>query len=194
MVKITKEIVEKLIKNQFPQWGDLEIKEVEKSGHDNRTFHLGSEMNIRFPSDKCYVSQVEKELEWLPKLKEYLNLKISEPIAKGNPGEGYPWSWSINKWITGDTVSYDNIRELKEFAIDLAEFLKELQWADCTNGPIAGEHNFFRGGLLEVYDNETKEALNNLKDELEVDKLYEIWKGKRRCMGSWRYCSRKSIM
>ncbi len=59
-------VVENLIKSQFPQWSNLQIKPVAKSGHDNRTFHLGDKMTIRLPSAECYVPQVEKEFKWLP--------------------------------------------------------------------------------------------------------------------------------
>lgn len=44
MKEITAELVKKLIDTQFPQWSSLEIRPVEKGGNDNRTFHLGEEM------------------------------------------------------------------------------------------------------------------------------------------------------
>ena len=34
------DIVRKLIHEQFPQYDELKIQPVQKSGHDNRTFHL----------------------------------------------------------------------------------------------------------------------------------------------------------
>lgn len=175
MVEINNELVSKLIKTQFPKWADLPIYSVEKSGHDNRTFHLGNEMTVRLPSRKEYAPQVEKELMWLPKLGQHLSLPISSPIASGKPAENYPFPWSINKWIEGDTVTYDNVKDLNQFAVDLAKFLKEFQEIDATNGPIAGEHNFFRGGSLNVYNEETQNALINLKDIFEVEKLSKIW-------------------
>lgn len=175
MIEINSGLVGKLIKSQFPQWGDLPICSVEKSGHDNRTFHLGNEMTVRLPSGKAYEPQVEKELLWLPKLKPYLSFAISSPIAKGNPSEDYPFHWSVNKWIDGDTASYDNVKDLNQFARDLAKFLKELQAIDATNGPLAGEHNFFRGASLSVYNEEIQRALINLKDIFQTDKLSEIW-------------------
>lgn len=61
MIKINKELVQKLIKDQFLEYASLLICQVEKSGHDNRTFHLGDKMTIRLPSGKDYISQAEKE-------------------------------------------------------------------------------------------------------------------------------------
>ena len=39
---VTAELVQNLIAEQFPQWKDLPVRPVEKSGHDNRIFHLGT--------------------------------------------------------------------------------------------------------------------------------------------------------
>ena len=50
MIEINKKLVQNLINEQFPQWKDLVIEPVAKSGHDNRTFHLGSKMTVRLPS------------------------------------------------------------------------------------------------------------------------------------------------
>ena len=36
---ITVEMVRKLVREQFPQWQQLDIFPVVKSGFDNRTFH-----------------------------------------------------------------------------------------------------------------------------------------------------------
>lgn len=44
---ITTELVKRLIEEQFPQWKDLEVRPVARSGHDNRTFHLGNTMAVR---------------------------------------------------------------------------------------------------------------------------------------------------
>ena len=163
MIEINKKLVQNLINEQFPQWKDLVIEPVAKSGHDNRTFHLGSKMTVRLPSGKGYAAQVEKELTWLPYLQKNLTMTISSPIAKGYPSCGYPFSWSINKYIEGDTLTKQNINNLNEFADDLAKFLKEFQKIDTTNGPQA------------VYHNETIEALENLKTVLPTELLLKIW-------------------
>ncbi|PRT31804.1 aminoglycoside phosphotransferase family protein [Bacillus wiedmannii] len=148
MNQIPTALVKRLIEEQFPEWAHLEVRPVKFSGHDNRTFHLGDEMSVRLPSDAAYAPQVEKENKWLPILSKELSLLISTPVAKGNPSESYPWPWSINKWIEGETVTKQNIRDLNEFAADLGAFLVELQSIDASNGPIAGAHNFYRGGLI----------------------------------------------
>lgn len=168
-------LVEKLIKSQFPQWSHLPVYPVREGGNDNRTFHLGTEMSIRLPSAERYAPQVEKENLWLPILKKYLQLPISFPMAKGEPGEGYPWSWSVNRWIQGDTAARDNIQDMNKFARDVARFLKELQSMQISDGPVAGTHNFYRGGSLYIYDKETITAIRNTQKTFDEEMVSQIW-------------------
>ncbi|PGT19421.1 aminoglycoside phosphotransferase family protein [Bacillus cereus] len=175
MHPINVSLVEKLIQEQFSEWAHLEVKSVKLSGHDNRTFHLGDQMSVRLPSDVAYAPQVEKENKWLPLLSKELSLPISSPIAKGNPCEEYPWPWSINKWIEGETVTKENVRDLNEFAADLGSFLVALQSIDASDGPIAGAHNFYRGGLISVYDKEARDAIENNKDVFDETVLKHLW-------------------
>lgn len=176
MIEINTSLIKNLIKEQFPKWADLEIKPVAKSGHDNRTFHLGKTMTVRLPSAKGYASQVEKEITWLPYLQKYLDMPISSPIEKGVAGCGYPYSWSVNKYIKGETLTKQNVDSLEQLALDLAEFLSKLQAIDATKGPQAGIHNYYRGGNLSFYHDETIAALDKLKDILPTAELYTIWK------------------
>jgi aminoglycoside phosphotransferase (APT) family kinase protein len=168
-------LVSQLIASQFPQWTHLPIKPVELSGWDNRTFHLGFEMSVRLPSAEGYVAQVEKEHRWLPRLAPLLPLPIPVPLAKGIPGNDYPWPWSVYRWLEGENATLERIMDLPEFAISLAEFLLALQRIDATDGPSAGAHNFFRGGLLTTYGAETRETIQELAGEVEADFATAIW-------------------
>lgn len=175
MIVIDAELVSKLIKDQFPEWSKLPVTAVSKNGHDNRIFHLGSDMTVRLPVDEAHAPQVEKEILWLPKLKPHISLTIHSPLAKGKPSKDYPWYWSINKWIRGETVNHNNISNIKKFASDLANFLKELHAINTFGGPLSGKHNFYRGASLIVYDQETKKALKNLETLVNSEKLIKIW-------------------
>lgn len=175
IVAITTELVRRLIDRQFPQWKELTIRPVEKSGHDNRTYRLGNEMTVRLPSHEHYASAVAKELTWLPVFQPSLSLPIPAPVAKGEPTDEYPLPWAVNRWIDGDTVTHGNIRDLGEFAEDLAGFLKELQAIDASRGVPAGIQNFHRGGNLAVYDDDTRAVIEKLSGEYDPKLLTEIW-------------------
>jgi aminoglycoside phosphotransferase (APT) family kinase protein len=132
---ISVELVEALIAEQFPQWAGLAIRPVAQSGWDNKTFHLGDEMLVRMPSNATYVGAIDKEHRWLPELAPQLPLPIPVPLARGRPGQGYPWPWSIYGWIEG-TPTNAAIADMTQYALDLAAFLKALQAADASGGPL----------------------------------------------------------
>ena len=164
-----------MVATQFPQWADLPVRSVASGGWDNRTFHLGGHMIVRLPSASDYAPQVEKENLWLPRLAPLLPLPIPTPLAIGNSAGGYPWRWSVYRWIEGETVAPDRIGDLSEFARSLAQFLIALQRIDPTDGPLPGAHNFHRGGSLRTYDGETRQAIVALTDRLDVAAASEVW-------------------
>lgn len=174
-MEVTVDIVQRLIEEQFSQWKDLKICPVEKSGHDNYTFHLGDNMVIRLPSGKDYATQVSKENTWLPFLQKQLDYPISNPLSVGKPTSYFPFPWSINQWIEGETLLECKEIDKMVFARDLAIALRKLQSVECVSGPKAGIHNFYRGGDLKVYNLEVLQALEELKNCLPTDKLLEVW-------------------
>lgn len=173
--QIDDKLVRRLIATQFPKWKDLLIQPVANQGWDNRTFHLGENMLVRMPSALDYTKQVEKESLWLPKLVPLLPLKIPLPLVIGTPGENYPWKWAINAFLPGETATNASIADLCDFATSLAQFLVALRRIDPLDGPLAGPHSFYRGGLLAIYDAETRQALDILKDKIDVNTATEVW-------------------
>lgn len=168
-------LVKVLIATQFSQWKDLPIQAVASSGWDNKTFHLGRDMLVRLPSSREYEDQVEKEQRWLSKLSPFLPLPIPEPLAVGQPGTGYPFKWSVYRWIEGDTAASGKITDLCELATRLAQFLLALQRIDSTDGPPYGSHSFYRGGPLKIYDEEVRQALAIVRDKIDTEIATVIW-------------------
>src|SRR4051794_17782477 len=154
-------LVRRLINTQFPSWANHPIRPCEPGGWDNRTFRLGDHMTVRLPSAERYVLQVEKEHRWLPNLAPLLPFPIPVPLALGAPDGDYPWSWSIYRWLNGETASRERVADLPRFAVELAQFLSALQRIDVTGGPPPGPHNFYRGGPLATYDQETRAAIES---------------------------------
>jgi len=175
MTEIDATLVKRLIRAQFPEWAELPVAPVENGGWDNRTFRLGDGMSVRLPSALPYVAQVEKEHRWLPVLRPHLALPIPVPLGLGAPGAGYPWPWSIYGWLDGEPAHADRIHDLGRFAVDLAQFLVAPRGIDARDGPIAGTHNFHRGGSLTVYDTETRWSIGMLANEIDVAAVTEVW-------------------
>lgn len=122
-----------------------------------------------------YSLQVEKEQRWLPILAPHLPLSIPVPLAMGKPTADYPWHWSIYRWLEGEAAANAYITDLVEFARSLAQFLSALQGIDATGGPEPGPHSFYRGGMLSIYDIETRKAIITLKDTIDVMAATEVW-------------------
>lgn len=165
-MEIDANLVRRLLKAQFPQWCDLPLRPAPLSGWDNRTFRLGERMAVRLPSAQAYASQVEKEQRWLPVLARGLPFAVPSPLAMGQPGEGYPWHWSVYNWLEGSSARASHIADRRRFATKLAEFLRALQQIDTTGGPPPGAHNCYRGGPLDRYDAETRSAVAALGEQI----------------------------
>jgi aminoglycoside phosphotransferase (APT) family kinase protein len=174
-VEIDTSLVRRLIAAQFPAWAHLPIRPVELGGWDNRTFHLGEDMTARLPSAEAYAAQVDKEHRWLPRLAPSLPLPIPVPLAKGNPGDGYPWHWSIYRWLEGEVATIDRVADMREFAATLAHFLTCLQRIDPSGGPVPGPHNFYRGGPLATHDAETRRVIAALSGAIDGTTATAAW-------------------
>ena len=163
---IDEDLVRSLVASQFPEYTHLPVAQVLPGGNDNRTFRLGDELSARLPSAEGYVAGVAKEQRWLPYLAPHLPLPIPNPVGQGRPELGFPWPWTINRWMPGADALTARGLDKARFATDVGRFLAALQRVDATEGPLAGEHSFFRGASLMHYDEETRSCLGLLADDL----------------------------
>jgi aminoglycoside phosphotransferase (APT) family kinase protein len=144
-VHIDAALVRQLVAAQFPQWADLPVAPVEISGVDNATYRLGEEMSVRLPRYPRWVGQVEREQRWLPRLAPQLPLPIPVPLATGAPADGYPFPWSVYRWLEGERATPEGLVDLQRAATDLAGFIAALQRIDPVGGPPPEWSNGFRG-------------------------------------------------
>ena len=172
---ITSELVSELVAVQFPAWRSLPVQPVDLNGWDNVTFRLGETLSVRLPSADAYAAQVEKEHRWLPVLAPQLPLPIPQPVAKGEPGCGFPRPWSVYRWLDGEPATSERVTDQVTFASDLAAFLRALYQVDSTGGPPAGLHSFHRGGPLTAYDQETHSAIADAGDRIDAPGAAAVW-------------------
>lgn len=168
-------LARRLVDNQFPEWSELPIGGVELDGWDNRTFRLGDALTVRLPSGDPYAEQVEKEQRWLPVLAPELPLPIPTPVARGEPDAGYPYAWSVYRWLDGAPAATARVADEQDFATTLAQFLVALERIDATDGPEPGRHNFFRGAPLATYAAETVSAIEALGAEIPRAAVERVW-------------------
>src|SRR5258708_10980104 len=172
---IDETLVRALVSDQFAKWAHLPIRRVARGGWDNRSFQLGDDMVVRLPSAAPFAAQVEKEQRWLPVLASSLSYPIPTPLGLGTPARGYPWKWSIYRWLGGENVEPTSVADSTAFATDVAAFLAELHRIEATEGPQPGPHNFYRGGTLSTYDAEVRESIGRLESQIDTDAATAMW-------------------
>jgi len=170
-------LVARLLRSQLPQWADLPITPVMPGGWDHRSFRLGDDLIVRLPSAAAYAAQVEKEHRWLPVLAPRLPLTIPEPVALGEPGQGYPWHWAVRRWIEGDAATQAGVNDHSRFAQGIGSFLAAMHRIDSLDGPTPGPGNFFRGGRLATYDGEARQGIRALEDKIDASAALRAWEG-----------------
>ena len=172
---ITADLVRRLVRSQFPRWGDLPVVPVAADGWDNRTYRLGEDKSVRLPTAAGYVPAVLKEDRWLPQLASGLPVAVPTVLGVGEPGEGYPFPWSVREWLPGQTASTARVEDLSGFAVSVAEFLGSLQRCDVVGGPAAGEHSFYRGASPAHYDEETRRCLAAADGHIDTGRAAAVW-------------------
>ena len=144
-VPIDEALVRGLLADRCPQWAELPLSPVPLAGLDNATYRLGETMSVRLPRFARWARQVEREHTWLPRLAPRLPLPIPEPLVKGEPARGYPFPWSVYRWIEGDRAARDGFADPVQAAEDLAGFVAALRGIDGSDGPGPEWSNAFRG-------------------------------------------------
>ncbi len=161
-------LVKRLLLAQFPQWADLPIRRVASSGTDNALYRLGDEMVVRLPRIYWAVAGIEKEQRWLPRLAPYLPVAIPVPLGQGTPGEGYPWHWSVLRWLEGENPSVDHIPDPGLLARQLVDFITALRQIEATDGLPTGH-------TLAARDNQVRRDLAALRDMIDTDAVTTAW-------------------
>jgi aminoglycoside phosphotransferase (APT) family kinase protein len=168
-VDIDEEFVQRLVEAQFPQLADLPIRAVQSTGTVNAIYRLGDHLCARLPRVPSWAQDLEKELNWLPKLAPYLSLRVPEPVAKGHPASGYPFPWAIYRWIDGHPYSEDLVHDEHQAAADLAQFVVELRRIDPLGAPRGG-----RKPLREL-DAATRVAIEASRSVIDGDAAAAAW-------------------
>jgi aminoglycoside phosphotransferase (APT) family kinase protein len=174
-VDIDVPLLRRLLAAQFPQWAHLPIEPVLPRGTENALYRLGDDMVVRLPRTERTVRTLEKERRWLPRLAPLLPLAVPVPLADGMPAEGYPFAWSVYRWLKGDDATVERVTDLSQLATDLAQFVADLQRIDPGGGPSPGAHNAFRGVPLASRDESTRAAIASLRSTIDVSAVTAAW-------------------
>ena len=169
-IDIDTRLVGRLLAGQFPQWADLPIEPVPSAGTDNALYQLGDDMVVRLPRIHWAADDVDKEHRWLPRLAPLLPVAIPVPLVKGGPAEGYPWHWSVYRWLDGENPAVDRVTDPGRLAMEMAQFVAALHTIDPTGGPLAS-----RGVPLKERDAATHAAIEALHPMIDTTAVTAAW-------------------
>jgi aminoglycoside phosphotransferase (APT) family kinase protein len=182
MHPIDDNLVRRLIAGQFPQWAGLAVERVPSGGTVNSMYRLGDGMVVRLPLVKGGAKDVSMEQEWLPRLAPRLPTAIPEVLGAGEPAEGYPWPWSVYRWLAGENPEAGVLSEPVLLAKDLAEFVAVMRSITLPGAPVA-----YRGGPVASLDASTRAAMEELRglpqEGVDCDAAAAVWEETLRAPG-----------
>jgi aminoglycoside phosphotransferase (APT) family kinase protein len=165
-------LVRRLVAGQFPQWADLAIEPVPSYGTDHAIYRLGSGLAARLPRIPGATKQADMEARWLPRFAPHLPLAVPVQLATGQPGEGYPFRWSVYEWLQGQDAN-GTISDLVQAAADLAAFVNALHDIDTAGAPPHSRSG--RGGPLAEQDEGVRKAIAQLGDRIDGRAALRSW-------------------
>jgi aminoglycoside phosphotransferase (APT) family kinase protein len=165
-------LVRRLLAGQFPHWAGLAIAPVVSYGTDHDIYRLGDHLSARLPRIRWATKQAAKEAEWLPKLAPHLPLAVPVQLAIGHPAEGYPFDWSVYRWLPGENAN-GTIDDLDQAAVDLAAFVNALREVDVTDAHPRSPGS--RGAPLAELDEHVRQSIAQLGDRIDSDAAHLSW-------------------
>jgi len=131
--EITARLASELIAAQFPEWAGRAIGE-RFEGWDNLTFRLGADLAVRMPRLAVAAALADIEHTWLPRLSGAWGFAAPVPLAVGDAGLGYPWSWSVVPWIDGVVAAHAPLTSAGR--ADLGRALAQLHVPSPPDAPV----------------------------------------------------------
>ena len=169
------DVVRRLLTTQLPGWADLDIERVPSPGTDNAIFRLGTDMAVRLPRIHWAATDGEKEHRWLARIAPHLPVSVPVPLALGAPWEGYPWSWTVVPWLSGEDAHASSPADMTQLALDLARVVSDLHGVDANDGPPADAPRAGRGVHLSNRDVPMRAAMEQMRGKLDLDAVAAAW-------------------
>ncbi len=165
-------IVARLLAAQHPDLAELPLSLL-GSGWDNVLFRLGDDLLVRVPRRYAAAALVEHEQRWLPELAPRLPVPVPVPVRVGRPGEGFPWHWTVARWLPGEPLASATITHPTALAEDLAAFLVALHQPAPPDAPL----NPYRGVPLPARHERTMAGIEALRpaDGVEPAAVARCW-------------------
>ncbi|MFC7217995.1 aminoglycoside phosphotransferase family protein [Streptomyces polyrhachis] len=167
-------LVRRLLADRFPDWAGLPLRRLASGGTVNAMYRLGADLVVRLPLVKGGAGDVLLERHWLPRLAPLLPADVPQPLGAGEPAAGYPWPWSVYRWLDGANPEPGELAKPEQLAVDLAQFVTAMRAIDLPDAPAA-----YRGGPLAEQDAATRDAVAQLRrlpeEGVDCDAALAVW-------------------
>jgi len=171
-VAVPMTLVRTLVDRQHPEWAGLPLRPVAEFGTDHKLFKLGDDLLVRMPVYAGSADQAASDAAWLPRLAPHLPVDVPVPVAVGEPDAGYPYQWSVVRWLPG--LALDQVdADLVHLAEELAGFVIALRQVDPRGGPAPT--GTARGVPLDPAWEVERRIDTELSDPAERDLARRVW-------------------
>lgn len=165
---VTPSLAVGLVAEQFPQWVGLALQPLAVAGSDNVMIRLGDDLVLRFPRVASAVEALQVEARWLDWVARVSPLTVPEVVAIGRPGLGYPWPWTVLRWIAGTDALAAPVDDLLA-AEALAGFVLALRGQAVPKGlPV-------KQGNLQSRDAFLRQMVGRITDEADAGEILRAW-------------------
>ncbi len=110
----------------------------------------------------------------MPRIASRLPTAVPEVLGAGRPGEGYPWPWTMYRWLLGEHPRAGALESPVSLAEELAEFVLAMRSIALSGAPKA-----YRGGPLAKLDAATRSAIERLRaipeENVVCDAVLALW-------------------
>jgi len=169
-VTISPALVQALLEDQHADLAQLPLVKVAE-GWDNTIFRLGDELAVRVPRRAASAALVEHEQRWLPQLAARLPVAVPVPLRVGVPSRLFGWSWSIVRWLRGESLLHGSLLDTAAATVVLEQLVRALHQPAPTDAP----GNPWRGVPLEARTGALHTHLQQLDGFVDRGAVLSFW-------------------
>jgi aminoglycoside phosphotransferase (APT) family kinase protein len=170
-VDIDAPLVRRLLESQHPDLAGLPLRSL-ASGWDNAVYRLGDELTVRLPRRSVAAILIGHEQRWLPELAPLLPLPVPTPLRFGLPDAGYPWRWSVCRWLPGAMAAVSPPDDPARAAEVLGGFVAAMARPAPTEAP----RNPYRGVPLADRSEVTEARIDQMAESLDAPAVRARWR------------------
>ncbi|WBP89578.1 aminoglycoside phosphotransferase family protein [Kitasatospora cathayae] len=164
-------LVRRMVADQFPQWAGLPVELVDSAGTSNAMYRLGTDLVMRIPRIPGAAEDIAKEHTWLRRLAPELPVAVPVPVGLGEPVDGFPWRWSVLRWLEGANPVAGRFDQPELLAADLASFVTAMHRVDPVDGPAS-----YRSETLTARDEAVRRAVAALAGTVDAGSVTALWR------------------